>query len=169
MSKNELLNLKRNALMLGLCGEYKDRWDKCSNKKELIDLALDSNGVEFLADAITFGWGCSQEFLLNEFADFINGRYQRKKNGYTSELYVHLKGTIILQSTITLVVGGDADIIVPDNFVGKLYICGGSHLIFSHNRGELELYVYGDSNVKEKSGTSLKVNRKDIKESQWSK
>ena len=38
MSKNELLNLKRNALMLGLCGEYKDRWDKCSNKKELIDL-----------------------------------------------------------------------------------------------------------------------------------
>ena len=73
MSKNELLNLKRNALMLGLCGEYKDRWDKCSNKKELIDLALDSNGVEFIADAITFGWGCSQEFLLNEFADFING------------------------------------------------------------------------------------------------
>ena len=89
MSNNELLNMKRKALMLGLCGEYKKKWDSCTSKKELMDLVLDSNGVEFLADAITFGWGCSQEFLLNEFADFINGRYQRKKDGYTSELYVH--------------------------------------------------------------------------------
>ena len=106
-------------------------------------MVLDSNGVEFLADAITFGWGCSQEFLLNEFADFINGKYQRKKDGYTSELYVHHNDMVVLRSTITLVVGGEADIIIPDDFIGNLYICGGSHTIFGSERGEINLYVYG--------------------------
>ena len=171
MSKNELLNLKRNALMLGLCGEYKDRWDKCSNKKDLIDLALDSNGVEFLADAMTFGWGCSQEFLLNEFADFINGRYQRKKDGYTSELYVEPHGEIELRSTITVIAGGRANVIVPPNFFGMVYVCGdGGSLIFGSNGGSIELFVYGENErAVTKYATSLKVKRKDIKESQWSK
>lgn len=171
MSKNELLNLKRNALMLGLCGEYKDRWDKCSNKKELIDLALDSNGVEFLADAMTFGWGCTQEFLLTEFADFINGRYQRKKNGYTSELYVEPHGEIELRSTLTVIAGGSANVIVPPNFFGRVYVCGdGGSLIFGSNGGSIELFVYGENErAVTKYATSLKVNRKDIKESQWSK
>ena len=171
MSKNELLNLKRNALMLGLCGEYKDRWDKCSNKKELIDLALDSNGVEFLADAMTFGWGCSQEFLLNEFADFINGKYQRKKDGYTSELYVEPHGEIELRSTLTVIAGGCANVIVPPNFFGRVYVCGdGGSLIFGSNGGSIELFVYGENErAVTKYATSLKVKRKDIKESQWSK
>ena len=172
MSKNELLNLKRNALMLGLCGEYKDRWDKCSNKKELIDLALDSNGVEFLADAMTFGWGCTQEFLLTEFADFINGRYQRNKNGYTSELYVKPRGVIRLRSTITVIVSGSANVIVPYGFIGKVYVCGdGGSLIFGCYGGSIDLFVYGKDSQRAVTeyATSLKVNRMDIKESQWRK
>lgn len=169
MSNNELLNMKRNALMLGLCGEYKKKWDACTSKKELIDLVLDSNGVEFLADAITFGWGCSQEFLLREFSDLINGKYQRKKDGYTSELYVHHNNMIVLRSTITLVAGSNADIVVPDDFIGNLYICGGSHMIFGSERGEINLYVYGDGNVKTEHDGLPKINREDIKTSQWRK
>ena len=61
---NEILELKRKACLLGLCEKYKDKWDSCKDKKELIDLVLDSNGVEFLADAMTFGWGVSSEFIL---------------------------------------------------------------------------------------------------------
>lgn len=169
MSNNELLNMKRNALMLGLCGEYKMEWDACTSKKELIDLVLDSNGVEFLADAITFGWGCSQEFLLKEFSGFINGKYQRKKDGYTSELYVHHNDMVVLRSTITLVVGGETDIIIPDDFIGNLYICGGSHTIFGSERSEINLYVYGDGCIEKGRGGSSKINREDIKESQWRK
>lgn len=171
MSNNELLNMKRKALMLGLCGEYKKKWDSCASKKELIDLVLDSNGVEFLADAITFGWGCSQEFLLNEFADFINGKYQRKKDGYTSELYVEPHGKIELRSTLTVIAGGRASVIVPPNFFGRVYVCGdGGSLIFGSNGGSIELFVYGENErAVTKYATSLKVKRKDIKESQWRK
>lgn len=169
MSNNELLNMKRKALMLGLCGEYKKKWDSCVSKKELVDLVLDSNGVEFLADAITFGWGCSQEFLQKEFADFINGKYQRKKDGYTSELYVHHNNMVVLRSTITLVVGGEADIVIPDDFIGNLYICGGSHTIFGSERGEINLYAYGSGHIEIGGGGSPKINREDVKTSQWRK
>lgn len=157
--------------MLGLCGQYKTMWDACASKKELIDLALDSNGVEFLADAITFGWGCSQEFLLKEFSDFINGKYQRRKDGYTSELYVEPHGVIEFRSTITVIVGGKASVIIPPNFFGKVYVCGdGGSLIFGSNGGSIELFVYGEKKrAITECATSLKVNRKDIKTSQWRK
>lgn len=171
MSNNELLNMKRNALMLGLCGEYKKKWDNCASKKELIDLVLDSNGVEFLADAITFGWGCSQGFLLKEFSDFINGKYQRKKDGYTSELYVEPHDKIELRSTLTVIAGGRASVIVPPNFFGRVYVCGdGGSLIFGSNGGSIELFVYGEyERAVTKCAKSLKVKRKDIKASQWRK
>lgn len=171
MSNNELLNMKRNALMLGLCGEYKKKWDNCASKKELIDLALDSNGVEFLADAITFGWGCSQGGLLKEFSDFINGKYQRKKDGYTSELYVEPHDKIELRSTLTVIAGGRASVIVPPNFFGRVYVCGdGGSLIFGSNGGSIELFVYeGNERAVIKCAKSLKVKREDIKASQWRK
>lgn len=171
MSNNELLNMKRNALMLGLCGEYKKKWDNCASKKELIDLVLDSNGVEFLADTITFCWGCSQGFLLKEFSDFINGKYQRKKDGYTSELYVEPHDKIELRSTLTVIAGGRASVIVPPNFFGRVYVCGdGGSLIFGSNGGSIELFVYGENErAVIKCAKSLKVKRKDIKASQWRK
>lgn len=157
--------------MLGLCGQYKTMWDECRNKKDLIDMALDANGVEFLADAITFGWGCSQKFLLKEFSDFINGKYQRKKGGYTSELYIEPHGVIELRSTITVIAGGKASVIVPPNFFGKVYVCGDEgRLIFGSNGGSIELSVYGENiQAITECATSLKVNREDIKTSQWRK
>ena len=76
---------------------------------------------------------------------------------------------VVLRSTITLVVGGEADIIIPDDFIGNLYICGGSHTIFGSERGEINLYVYGGGCIEKGRGGSPKINREDIKESQWRK
>ena len=38
-NSNELLTLKRNALRLGLCGEYKGKWDSAASKRELVNMA----------------------------------------------------------------------------------------------------------------------------------
>ena len=43
---NDLLSFKRNAMMLGLCTGYKNKWDAATSKEALMDIALDSNGVE---------------------------------------------------------------------------------------------------------------------------
>ena len=55
-NSNELLTLKRNAIRLGLCGEYKWKWDYAASKRELVNMARDSNGIEFMDDYIAFGW-----------------------------------------------------------------------------------------------------------------
>lgn len=143
--ENELLTLKRNACMLGLCGQYKTMWDACRNKKDLIDMALDANGVEFMADSIAFDWGLSKEYLMKEFSDFINGKYQRNKGGYKSRMYVGYEGDITIDSTITLLVGCKGKVVVPCSMVASIYVCGGCDIDVK-NDGVVYLYAYGSSN-----------------------
>lgn len=64
---NDLLSFKRNAMMLGLCSAYKDKWDAATSKEKLMDMALDSNGVELLADAHSFGFGMDIQYMNGRF------------------------------------------------------------------------------------------------------
>lgn len=149
--------------MLGLCGQYKTMWDACRNKKDLIDMALDANGVEFMADSIAFGWGLSKEYLMKEFGDFINGKYQRNKGGYKSRMYVGYEGDITIDSTITLLVGCKGKVIVPCSMVGNIYICGGCDIDVK-NDGVVYLYEYaGNNNVHKDENVEITQH----KESNW--
>ena len=38
------------AIRLGLCDEYKGKWDSCKSLKDLMDIALSANGIEFIAE-----------------------------------------------------------------------------------------------------------------------
>lgn len=78
---NELLRFKKNAIRLGLCDEYKCKWDSCKSLKDLMDIALSANGIEFIADSVSFGWGMDTGSLANDFHDYVNGQYQRIKDG----------------------------------------------------------------------------------------
>lgn len=149
--------------MLGLCGQYKTMWDACRNKKDLMNMALDANGVEFMADSIAFGWGLSKEYLMKEFGDFINGKYQRNKGGYKSRMYVGYEGDITIDSTITLLVGCKGKVIVPCSMVGNIYICGGCDIDVK-NDGVVYLYTYADNNKVHKNGKTEVI---QWKESQW--
>lgn len=143
---NELLTLKRNALRLGLCGEYKGKWDSAASKRELVNMALDSNGIEFMADSIAFGWGLSKEYLLKEFGEFANGFYQCNEHGYTSEMYIGAHGVIKARSTIILVAYcKDLEIEVPENMVTRIYVCGKSEVRIEC-KGKCDLIEYGEDN-----------------------
>lgn len=143
MESKNLLELKRKSMSLGLCEIYKKKWDECESKKELIDMALDANGIEYLADFFSFGWGLSPEYILKEFHDYINGAYQRSSNGYTGELFVLNKKTISVRSTLNLLVECDCTVIVPASVVCKIYVCGGSVTIENH--GVVDVFCYGDT------------------------
>lgn len=167
VKESELLMLKRNAIMLGLCGEYKGKWDSCITKKELVDMALDSNGVEFMADSMAFEWGLSKEYLQREFEEYMNGLYQRSGNGYTSEMYVGAHGIMKLKSTITLIAYCDGlEIDVPEHFIGKVYVCGGSNVKIE-NKGGVELYVYGKNAIKLIEHDNSYSVREDVVSSKW--
>lgn len=165
----KLLQFKRNAVFLGLCDEYKKKWDACGDKQALVDMALDSNGVEFMADSIAFGWGLSKDFLLKEFGDFTNGKYQCHKNGYTSEMYIGAHGVIEVKSTLILVAYCTGiKICIPEHMACKVYICGGSNVCIE-NQGRAEIYVFGSDNHVMSNNHGGTIIREKIPESQWAK
>lgn len=165
-SNNELLDFKRVAVSLGLCGEYKKKWDGSVSPRELMDIALDANGVEFMADSFSFGWGMSKEYVIDRFADYINGGYVRNKDGYTSEMYVGYKGDIHIRSTITLIAWCDTNIIVPPHFVGRVYVCGNSNVSVTGD-GRIDVYSYGDNDIIISSKYDVSVSCKRVDSSVW--
>ena len=170
---NELLRFKKNAIRLGLCDEYKGKWDSCKSLKDLIDVALDINGIEFLADSMSFGWGMTPERLASDFHDYINGRYQRtKRDGYTSEMYVNYTSPITLRSTLTLIVGCDVEVKLPAVFAGALYVAGNSHVrLMPHLdglHGSLDVMVYGDAEFSLLDpNINATINLSEVKQSEW--
>lgn len=143
---SELTRFKRNAVVLGLCDEYKERWDACEKKEELASLALDANGVSMLCDAMAFGWGPSPEYVKTNFKPFLNGRWVLHRNGYSSSLYVDLKGEIWQSTTITTVVSSACVIHVPETHVCKIYISGKSNVQILCD-GLAFAFVYGENKV----------------------
>lgn len=167
-NSKDVLTLKRNSILMGLCKKYKEKWDLCSNKKQLVDMSLDINGVEFMADSIAFGWGLSKEYLQEEFGEFMNGNYQSEENGYTSEMFIGASGITRVKSTLLLVAYcDDLEIEIPEYMACRIYVCGGSRVQI-RNRGHVEIYEYGQGNtiamIEYDGSNSL---RKAISSSRW--
>ena len=120
--RSDILTLKRNALRLGLCGEYKAKWDAAGDKKGLMEIALDSNGVEWVCQMADRGV-LTKETVLSDFGEYINGRFVRNKDGYTSEIYAYYNGTVVMRTTLLVIMGGRVDVIVPRNRLGNIYTC----------------------------------------------
>lgn len=119
-----ILELKRKSLAMGLCGEYKDKWANATTPKDLVNMAADVNGADFLCASVSKGWGLSKDFLLNNFNGLINGDYVAKcgnRNGYTSEIYIGHKGDITVRTTILIVLYSDVVVHIPVNHVCRIF------------------------------------------------
>ena len=158
---NDLLSFKRNAMMLGLCTSYKDKWDEATSKEALMDMALDSNGVEMLADAAAFGWGMDIQYMKRTFSDYINGKWKRNKDGYTSCLYVDFNGQIEQDCTLTTVLASKVEFHVQRGNVCKLYV-GGNSAVNITGDGACYVYSYGENKI---TGTFKQL--KCITKSEW--
>lgn len=143
---NDLLGFKRNAVMLGLCEDYTKKWDSAKNKEDLMDMALDSNGVEMLCDAAAFGWGMDIQYMKKTFLDYINGGWKRNRNGYTSCLYVDYAGHIEQECTLTAIISSNVTFHVPKYRICKLHISGNSNVEVTGD-GVCYVYLYGDGSV----------------------
>lgn len=113
---------KINAKKHGICKMVRD-WDKATNKKQLIDLALSIRGIEYLAKSISEGWGLSPDYIAEEFAAFNDGQYVRDLDGYTTCFYcLYDKPEIEISTTATLIIdyNGVINVCRP---ICELYIC----------------------------------------------
>ena len=148
---NDLLTFKRNAMMLGLCTAYKDKWDKANDKEALMDMATDAKGMDMIADSCSNGWGLSSEYIAKSFSDYINGKWQRRNDGYTSEMYVMHKEDVAIRSTLTLFIDCECDVIVPKGIIAEIYLSGNSNV---HIKCDGHCYVikYGNACVYDSEG-----------------
>lgn len=172
---NDLLDFKRTAKSLGLCDDYKHKWDNCASKEDLAKLALTINGVEFLADSIAFKWGITKEYIAKEFREFLCNTERHAvlaESGYTSEMYAMIHGGVIKPlGALNLIISCNCTIKLYDNFLGFIYVCDGSTLnIDASQSNELRLFVYGkDNNITFLDRGKGKIIVENIRESKWIK
>lgn len=162
---NELLTLKRNAIMLGLCGQYKDKWNNAKTIQDLEKLALDTNGIEFLADGIAFNWGLTKKFIIDNLGDNIT--IHHKEHGYSSQLIIGDKGIFTPHTTLLLAAWCNCSLNIKKTFVGKIIITGNSNVNIINNGGIAYIYAYGKNNINCNDKHNISIQH--ITASQWNK
>lgn len=139
-----LEQFKENAKSHGIC-DMLDDWNSARSKKALMDVALSIRGIEYLARAISEGWGISPNVIKEEFKPFLNGRYKRQKDGYSSSIYCGEQGDIVIDTTATLVIDFTGVIVVPSNVVCEIYLAKSD--IEISGQGTAKIYTYKSSVV----------------------
>lgn len=120
---NTLQDFFDNAKSRNLCERGAKIWEHCKSKKSLIDFALGSWGCDFLCTAIRDNWSVDPQEIKREFENFNCGRYTRDKDGYTSKMYcLPETDEITIDTTLTLIIGFNGVVHVPENRVCELYI-----------------------------------------------
>lgn len=111
-----------------LCDAYTAKLCASHSKKQLMDLVLDANGVNFLMEMQEKGLPLPYETICKDFGSYINGRYvaeyrNEKGNGYTSVLYCcHDRETIFVDTTLCSVLGYVGRIVIAKNNFAKIYL-----------------------------------------------
>lgn len=173
--ESSLIDFKKKAKLLGLCDDYKTRWDSCNSKEELVKLALTINGVEFLADSIAFKWGLTKEYIAKEFGEYLCNTEKHAilaESGYTSEMYAMIyDGVINPHGALNLIISCNCTIKLYDKFLGFIYVCDGSTLKIDASKSkELRLFVYGsDNNITFTDRGNGKITIEEVQRSKWIK
>lgn len=156
-----LSEFRRQADKHGIC-EMSAEWDNCKSKKQLIDLALSIRGIEYIAKAISEGWGIDADTICREFAPFNCGKYVRDKDGYTSAIYCsdgkeNCVAEINATTTAILVIDFIGRIIIPENRICEIHLVNSKCYIRGEGRGYV--YAYGDTEIYNEDDAPVKIKR----------
>ena len=131
-----------------LCEKYSEMWDNCKSKKQLFDLATDSNGIPYICEAMVDGWGVTPEFISENFKTFINGRYTSQHHGYTSAMYVErfFIEPLVAKTTNLVIIACEGVVNIPEDVVCNLSIVN-SNVVVSGS-GVCYVKTYGENTIK---------------------
>ena len=143
-----LQSFRDAAKSRNLCDKYSELWDGCNTKKQLFDLATDSNGIPYICKSMVEGWGVTPEFISEKFKTFINGRYISQHNGYTSSMYVEkfFIEPLVVSTTNVIVIACEGVIEVPENTICNIFIVDSD--VFVSGNGVCYVKAYGENTIK---------------------
>lgn len=140
-----LEQFRENARKEVICDRYAEKWDSAGSKRGLMDLALSSQGADFVCDGIAKGWGISADEIRRRFGKYINGRYvYEDESGYSSVMYCGYEGSIDVENTLVVLIDSDVVLSVPDWHVCDVY-ASGKVSISVVGGGRVRLIAYGDA------------------------
>lgn len=155
-----MIKFRRNAKRLGLCKSFSERWDNCRSKLQLYKLACDVNSLAYIAETVANGYGLSQDYIIKEFGQFINGKCISDADGYTSCIYCEPDElNLSINTTAALVIGYNGTIYIPKYRICEIYLCNSHVHILGDGKGVVYLY----NSIIDKSDTSpiiIKENKK---------
>lgn len=104
-----------------VCKEYADRIRDAKSKKDFFDFACEVEGAKFLTKQLWLRKDLSLETIAKEFKNFINGKCNLELKGidgsstYTSSLYCLYNEDLVLDTTVTVLLGYCGKITVREN------------------------------------------------------
>lgn len=119
---NEMQKFREVARERGLCDRYSRLWDSCTSNKQLLDLAMDSNGIPYLCESVSQGWGLPVDYLLARFRMYINNKYISLHKGYSSKLFIRHYDNVWVDATNVVLIECSTVLVVPKNTICNIYL-----------------------------------------------
>lgn len=146
MVMSEVVNIKRfreNASRNGICEDLARAWDSCANKKQLMDVALCIQGIDYMAYSIAAGWGISSSEIQSQFGSFNNGRYRHlNQKGYSTTMYCGFSGKVMVDTTALLIIDCDIELDIPSWHICEIYATGQCKIRLK-GKGRCVVIAYG--------------------------
>ena len=104
-----------------VCKEYADRIKEAKSKKDFFDFACEVDGAKFLTKQSWLRKDLPLESIAKDFKNFINGKCKPELKGkisdgtYTSSIYCLYNEDLVLDTTVTVLLGYCGKITVREN------------------------------------------------------
>lgn len=155
----ELFNFNKNALQgvitNPLCAEYRADWRKCGDDcRKLTDLLLGQQALPYFTQHCYKGVGVSKKYMLDKFADYINGKYRALnvdgvEGEYYSSLYITDKTVHDLADDVTCFMWSDVPMVeIKPTKAIKLYVaCKSEVNLFCGGYNSIVIMLFDESKV----------------------
>ena len=152
---DDLFKYYKSALSDNLCSEYKGMWQSAhDNKEKLMRLAMSQQAIPHVATYAYQGRGLSKEYLLREFAHYINGYTisdADEVDGYTYGMYVdwnYDNELVIDKDVIHIMFTSDANVVIPKTKCPVIYVSNKSNVhIVCEGFNMPRIYLFDESCV----------------------
>ena len=136
-----------------LCDEYRDLWKNChEDKGKLVSLCLRQQSIPWFATMCCLGKGVTKEYLMKEYADYINGRTILQDcdgvKGYSYALYCGYDDACELSSDVSHFMWCNSTVGVCETKCPTIYISNGSDIsLVCDGFNSIRVYIFDDSKL----------------------
>lgn len=152
MVTNRMQEFRVEAGKHGLCAKYAELWDKAKTIEELQGLALDMQGLEFIAKAYAEGWGMPLEYVRVLFPEIVTGKAVGKHKDYTTQIFFEREENVMAKEDVILLVNCKCAVIIGDNDVKTIMVSGDSDVTVINDNGYCNICIYGSGSKVRHSG-----------------